>query len=134
MTEEQEMTLEGYKDLSAWNQRDAQTVVSFDKIFLPASIGACVLSLAKEPSLFIYVYAGSLLLLTFWVFLSWRYRQRIADRFCIMKTIERRLGFEAHLLISDELRAPKDRTLRWGFYWVAVCSGAVVLLWQWLIC
>ena len=134
MTEQQELTLEGYRNLSFWNKHEAQAVLSFDKIFLPASIGASILSLAREPSSYIFVFVGSWLLLTFWLLLSWRYRKRIEDRFSIMKRIERYLGFKAHLLISDKLPAPKDIRLRFFFYVLAVILGAVPLLLQWLTC
>ena len=114
--------------MSSWNQRDAQTVVSFDKIFLPTTIGASVLSLAKGDSSFLYVYMGSWLLLTFWVFLSWRYRARIAERFCIMKQIECCLDFKAHRLIcSKRLIAPGDETLRFCFYVLAVFLGGAIV-------
>ena len=131
MTEEQQqkqMTLEGYKDLSAWNQRDAQTVVSFDKIFLPATIGAWAVSLTKYPRFFIYVYIGSWLLLTFWIFLSWRYRERITERFCIMKNIECCLDFKAHTQISKTLTPPRDITLRWCFYVITLLLGVLVAI------
>ena len=134
MTEQQELTLEGYRNLSFWNKHDAQAVLSFDKIFLPASIGASILSLAREPSSYIFVFVGSWLLLTFWLLLSWRYRKRIEDRFSIIKRIERYLGFKAHLLISDKLPAPQDIRLRFFFYVLAVILGAVPLLLQWLTC
>ena len=126
MSEEQkQMTLEGYKNLSSWNDRDCQTVASFDRIFLPGTAGAWALTFAKEPDYFIYVYIVSWLLLTFWVLLSCRYRERIADRFCIMKKIECCLGFKAHLLLSDNLNTPKDVILRKFFYGVTIILGAV---------
>ena len=135
MTEQQELTLEGYRTLSFWNKHDAQAVLSFDKIFLPASIGASVLSLARDESSFIFVYLGALLLLTFWFLLSLRYRERIRQRFDVMKEIETRLGFHAHCLLDDDaMRMPRDQTSRTIFYIVAVILGAVPLLLRWLTC
>ena len=135
MTEQQELTLEGYRTLSFWNKHDAQAVLSFDKIFLPASIGASVLSLARDESSFIFVYPGALLLLTFWFLLSLRYRERIRQRFDVMKEIETHLGFHAHCLLDDDaMRMPRDQTSRTIFYIVAVILGAVPLLLRWLTC
>ena len=135
MTEQQELTLEGYRNLSFWNKHDAQAVLSFDKIFLPASIGASVLSLARDGSSFIFVYPGALLLLTFWFLLSLRYRERIRQRFDVMKEIETHLGFHAHCLLDDDaMRMPRDQTSRTIFYIVAVILGAVPLLLRWLTC
>ena len=42
---------------------DADAVVSFDKIFLPTTIGGVVFSLVRDASSFIVVYPGVLLLL-----------------------------------------------------------------------
>ena len=136
MTEQQELTLEGYRNLSSWNKRDAQAVLSFDKIFLPATIGASVLSLANDDSTFIFVYPGALLLLTFWFLLSLRYRERIRQRFDVMKEIELHLGFHAHSLLDDDaMKTPRDRTSRIVFYCVAVIFGAVMFACQlWKLC
>ena len=123
----EQMTLEGYKNLSSWNERDKQTVASFDRLFLPVTIGAWAIALAKYSEYFIHVYIGSWLLSTFWVFLSWRYWDRQNDRFRVMKKIECCLGFKAHLLISDELKSPRDITLRWWFYAITMILGAVVV-------
>ena len=124
MTVTQQLALEGYRNLSSWNDRDNQTVASFDKIFLPGTAGAWALTFANKPGSFIYVYIVSWLLLTFWVLLSCRYRERIADRFGIMKKIECCLGFKAHLLLRDDLNIPKDVTLRKIFYGVTIILGA----------
>ena len=135
MTEQQELILEGYRNLSFWNKHDAQAVLSFDKIFLPASIGASVLSLAKDESSYIFVYPGAVLLLTFWLALSLRYRKRIRQRFDVMKKIEGYLGFRAHSLLPDEaIKWPRDETSRKFFYFVAVILGAVPLLLQCVTC
>lgn len=135
MTEQQELTLEGYRNLSFWNKHDAQAVLSFDRIFLPASIGASILSLTKEPSSYIFVFFGSWLLLTFWLALSLRYRKRIRQRFDVMKKVECYLGFRAHTLLPDDaIKWPRDQTSRIIFYCVAVILGAVPLLLRWLTC
>ena len=135
MTEQHELTLEGYRNLSFWNKHDAQAVLSFDRIFLPASIGASVLSLAKESSSYTFVFLGSWLLLTFWLILSLRYRERIRQRFDVMKMIECDLEFQAHSLLDDDaMKTPRDRTSRIIFYTVAVILGAVPLLLRWLTC
>ena len=131
MTEQQELTLEGYRNLSFWNKHDAQAVLSFDKIFLPASIGASVLSLARDGSSFIFVYPGAVLLLTFWLALSLRYRKRIRQRFDVMKEIELHLGFHAHSLLDDDaIRWLRDETLRKIFFFLTVILGAVPLVLQ----
>ena len=141
MTEQQELTLEGYRNLSFWNKHDAQAVLSFDKIFLPASIGACAFSLANDNSSaqdglsFTFVYPGAVLLLTFWLALSLRYRKRIRQRFDVMKEIELHLGFHAHSLLDDDaIRWFRDETLRKIFYFLTVVLGAVPLMLQWLTC
>ena len=135
MTEQQELTLEGYRTLSFWNKHDAQAVLSFDKIFLPVSVGASALSLANDASKFIFVYPGIVLLLSFWFLLSLRYRERIHQRFDVMKEIEIHLGFHAHsLLDDDDMKTPRDQTSRTIFYIVAVILGAVPLLLRWLTC
>ena len=58
MANDNDVQLEGYRDLSKWNDKDIQTVITFDKIFLPASMGACLLSLAKQPQTYPFVYGG----------------------------------------------------------------------------
>lgn len=118
-------SIEGYKDLSFWNAQDAQAVLSFDKIFLPLTITGLAASLGKYPATYPYAYVGGWLLLTFWIFLSWRYRTRQNQRFHIMKTMELCLGFRAGNLLKDREWPPKDRCLRWIFYWVVVFLGAV---------
>ena len=55
---EQQMVLEGYKDLSSWNDRDKQTTTAFDRLFLPVVIGAWAVSLVKHDVYFTHVYIG----------------------------------------------------------------------------
>ena len=44
-----------------------------------------------------------------------------------MKEMESRLGFQAHSLLSDELNALKDITLRVCFYVLATVLGVLLL-------
>ena len=110
--------LEGFRDLSRWNDRDVQTVIAFDKIFLPASVGACLLALAKEPDYYAHVFVGSVLLMSYWLMLSLRYRRRIFDRFRIMQGMECGFGFRAHTALNNNLGLPRDYTLRKVFFGV----------------
>ena len=121
-----QMALEGYRDLSSWNNRDNQILSSFDKILLPVIIGGWALSFVKFPEHFTFVYIGSVLLLTHWIWLSCRIRERNSERFSIMRKIEHRLGFKAHLLITDTLNTPRDVTLRITFYAATMFLGLVV--------
>ena len=130
MSEEQrQMTLEGYKNLSAWNDRDVQTLSSYDKIFIPVVITGWAISFTntKVPSSFLFVYIGGAILLTFWILLSQRYAQRTRQRFCIMGKMECCLGFRAHKAIQDKpLETPTAIMLRWWFYAVTMILGAAV--------
>lgn len=129
MTVKEQLRLEGYKNLSAWNDRDVQTVASYDKIFLPVIITGWAISFVKSPSSFFFVYIGGLLLLTFWMFLSRGYRKGIAQRFCIMGKLECCLDFKAHRHIQENPLTPSTEiTLRWCFYCVTVILGAVVAI------
>ena len=128
MSEEQrQMTLEGYKNLSAWNDRDVQTLSSYDKIFLPVVITGWAISFTKFSPSFLFVYIGGAILLTFWILLSQRYAQRTRQRFCIMGEMECCLGFRAHKAIQDKpLETPTAIMLRWWFYAVTMILGAAV--------
>ena len=131
MNQQQELTLEGYRNLSFWNKHDAQAVLSFDKIFLPASVGASALSLASDASKFIFVYPGIVLLLSIWFSLSLRYRERIHQRFDVMKQIEINSGFGAHSLLDDDaMITPRDQTSRTLFFGVALIINTGMLLYQ----
>ncbi len=131
MTEQQELILEGYRNLSFWNKHDAQAVLSFDKIFLPVSVGASALSLANDALKFIFVYPGIVQLLSFWFLLSLCYRERIHQRFDVMKEIEIHLGFHAHsLLDDDDMKTPRDQTSRTLFFGVALIINTGMLLYQ----
>lgn len=129
MKTHEKFSIEGYKDLSSWNAEDAQAVLSFDKIFLPVTITGLAASLGKYPTTYPYAYVGGWLLLTFWIFLTWRYRTRQDQRFDIMKDMELCLGFTAGRLLKDRKWPPQDRRLRWYFYWliVIVAAGAGAL-------
>ena len=118
--------IEGYKDLSACNRNDANTVISFDRIFLPITITGLTASLGRYPDTYHYAYFAAWFLLTFWLFLSWRYRLRMHNRFDIMKAIECCLEFKAHAVIDDNLAIPKDKYLRLVFY-IFVLVGAAIL-------
>ena len=48
-----QMTLLGYKELSAWNESDLRTVTLFDIIFLPLTMGAWALSLTSAAPSFV---------------------------------------------------------------------------------
>ena len=119
-----QMTLLGYKELSAWNETDLRTVTLFDIIFLPLTMGAWALSLTRAAPSFVYVYIVTWLLLTFWVFLTSRCKSRIAERFRLMKEMEADLDVPAHSRVSGYPGTPNGITLRWCFYIVAVALGA----------
>ena len=119
-----QMTLLGYKELSAWNETDLRTVTLFDIIFLPLTMGAWTLSLARAAPSFVYVYIVTWLLLTFWVFLTTRCKGRIAERFRLMKEMEADLDVPAHSCVAAIPGTPNGITLRWSFYLVAVVLGA----------
>ena len=119
-----QMTLLGYKELSAWNETDLRTVTLFDIIFLPLTMGAWALSLTRAAPSFVYVYIVTWLLLTFWVFLTSRYKSRIAERFRLMKEMEADLDVPAHSCVAAIPGTPNGITLRWSFYLVAVVLGA----------
>ena len=109
MDKTEQFDLEGYRNLSFWNKHDADAVVSFDRIFLPTTIGGSVISLVRDSSSFVFVYPGVLLLLTLWFMLSLRYRERIKQRFDSMKDIEQKLGFSAHSTLTDSgMKRPRD--------------------------
>ncbi len=119
-----QMTLLGYKELSAWNETDLRTVTLFDIIFLPLTMGAWALSLTRAAPSFVYVYIVTWLLLTFWVFLTSRCKSRIAERFRLMKEMEADLDVPAHSRVAGGPGTPNGITLRWCFYIVAVVLGA----------
>ena len=119
-----QMTLLGYKELSAWNESDLQTVTLFDIIFLPLIMGAWALSLTRAAPTFVYVYIVTWLLLTFWVFLTTRCKGRIAERFRLMKEMEADLDVPAHSRVSERPGTPNGMTLRWSLYTLAVALGA----------
>lgn len=119
-----QMTLLGYKELSAWNETDLRTVTLFDIIFLPLTMGAWALSLTRAAPSFVYVYIVTWLLLTFWVFLTSRCKSRIAERFRLMKEMEADLDVPAHSRVAAIPGTPNGITLRWRFYVVAVVLGA----------
>lgn len=119
-----QMTLLGYKELSAWNESDLRTVTLFDIIFLPLTMGSWALSLARAAPSFVYVYIVTWLLLTFWVFLTSRCKSRMAERFRLMKEMEADLDVPAHSRVSGYPGTPNGIRLRWSFYIVAVVLGA----------
>lgn len=96
--------LEGYRDLSRWNDRDEQSMIALDRLLITASIAAIVLALAKLPGGleidYIYVYIPSVVVLFIWLLLSLRCKARLAARFVQMQAIEKRLHFEAHSAID----------------------------------
>ena len=127
--EQRRLTLEGYKNLSFWNDRDVQTVSSYDKIFLPVVITGWAVSLAQSTVPFFLAYIGGALLLTFWILLSQRYALRISQRFCIMGKMECCLGFSAHKEIQNNpLGQPNAIKLRWSFYVITIILGAWVVI------
>ena len=127
--EQRRLTLEGYKNLSFWNDRDVQTVSSYDKIFLPVVITGWAVSLAQSTVPFFLAYIGGTLLLAFWILLSQRYALRISQRFCIMGKMECCLGFKAHKKIQENpLEFPNAIMLRWGFYVITIVLGALVVI------
>ena len=138
-----ERWFEAYKSLTFWNKHDNDAVLGFDRIFIPVSVGlpalAKVLPLATnnasatEPHTATHIIAtvASLVLLTFWFFLSLRYRQSIDMRYNMMQKIECKLHFCAHRYYHNIYQSrrknrkwwkpctwyvPRDRNLRIYFY------------------
>ena len=89
--------LEGYKDLSRWNIQEDGSLINLDRFLITASVGACLLTLAKAREAYPAVYLGSGLVLYFWLLLSIRYKARIKHRFLLMHEIEKQLRFSAHI-------------------------------------
>ena len=107
-----EILLEAYKSLTFWNHHDAQAVLSFDKIFVPLSLGVPVYAGLTEakPELRLLIIFASIVLLVTWFLLSMRYRESQRIRFEIMKDIECKLDFCAHNEYSK--RAENRKWLR----------------------
>lgn len=112
--------LEGYRDLSQWNDRDEQSMIALDRLLITASIAATVLALAKLPGGleidYIYVYIPSVVVLFIWLLLSLRCKARLAARFVQMQAIEKKLHIEAHSAIDwrnlkIKLYLPKNRSI-----------------------
>lgn len=123
--------LEAYKSLTFWNKHDNDAVLGFDKIFIPVSVGLPALakviptSNGSTTATHIMATVASLALLTFWLFLSLRYRQSIDMRYNIMQKIECKLHFCAHRYYHNlgkkggkwrKWYIPRDRNLRVWFY------------------
>ena len=117
------LLIEGYKDLSEWNRQEQQTIRAFNRIYVPLVVTGLGTSLGKYPEAYPYAFVGSVLLLTFWLHLCWRYRTRQMERFEIMKHIETRLEFAAHRLYQPFDWPLRDVHLRHSFYWILlVCA------------
>ena len=73
LTPTQEVWLEGYKDLSRWNDRDEQSMIALDRLLITASVAATVLALAKLPGGleidYVYVYIPSVVVIFIWLLL-----------------------------------------------------------------
>ena len=139
-----DISLEGYRNLSDWNIRDAGDIRSLDRLFIPLAIGSLAIAYAKYPEMVDAAAVGSWLLLTYWVCVTFRYRARLQDRFRVMQQIECEMRFRGHQCLSPKPRLdgiwphkmPSDMQLRKYFYIIfSICAiGAVIYrrLAQWL--
>ncbi len=146
-TLKQQRLIAGYECISRFNIHDNQAVLAFDKIFVPVALLGVGTALAKYADYYYYAYIGGGLLLTFWLVLSWRYRNSIDLRFSIMDYIEHELDVRAGRLfkqsgwccvpadVQSEIGVdgtfktrnwlPRDRDARAGFYVLAIIAGGV---------
>ena len=120
--------LEGYKNLSDWNERDEQSMNASDRLLIPASVGVSVYALTQETVPYEAVYGGSVLVLIYWLLLSLRCKAWLKRRFETMKEIEIDLGFKAHSRIKhSDMKVPlscnliplgwiRDIRVRLGFF------------------
>ena len=135
-------SIEGYRNLSNWNIQDAGDVRLFDRLFIPLALGSLGIAFAKYPEILDIAAPGSVLLLTYWVCATFRYRARLQDRFRVMKEIERELGFRGHQCLSPHPRLddiwphkmPSNMKLRMLFYWVFIILALAAFLYRRFVC
>ena len=131
MGEKPSYDIEGYKELSLWNRREADALLVYDRVFVTVALAgfAVPFSLPQYKGNYLYAFVGSWLVLSYWVLLCWRFRVRAGQRFCIMTQIECRLEFEAHKLMNAYPPPIHERIheqhLRYAFYWAVLILATV---------
>ena len=140
LTRKDLLLLEGYRNLSAWNHHDGQAVLAFDKIFIPLSLGAPILTRLSEKAFEfrVPILIASIILLVAWFFLSMRYRDSQSIRFDLMRCIERKLNpnrddfrpGEEYAERNPNRKWPKDRHIRQGFFFIALMYNCGLLIYE----
>lgn len=131
MSEPRQYDIDGYEELSRWNIREANALLVYDRVYVSVALAALGASVVVEDyrAAYPYVFAGSWLLLSFWVLLCWRFKIRYGQRFDIMAGIECKLGFSAHRAMRDKPNPMGEKIheqhLRSGFYCITLVLAAL---------
>ena len=132
MNEKPSHDIHGYEELSRWNIREANALLSYDRVYVSVSLAAIGASVVVEEyrSAYQYTFVGIWLLLTYWVLLCWRFKIRANQRFDIMVCIECELQFAAHKAMRDKPNPMgeniHEQHLRYLFYGATLIAAALV--------
>ena len=130
MNEKQSYDIYGYEELSRWNRREANALLSYDRVYVSVSLIAIGASVSSKQyhEIYPYTFVGVWLLLSYWVLLCWRFKIRYGQRFDIMVGIECDLGFAAHKAMRDKPNPMgeniHEQHLRYSFYGVTLLAAA----------
>ena len=93
------LKLEAYRSLDQWNDHDARVLFPFD-----AGIVVLLVFIIRSGNLPFNPILASLFgigIIVCWLSLATRSYRRMIHRYCLMKNIEKCLGFSAHRAISS---------------------------------
>ena len=103
LTRQDQLDLEAYKTLNANIDGDAHIGMMFERLLIPLIVAAPVISI-RFPEVGDEAIIGGFFLIGFLLLRVIRNETRVKVRFDIIRGIERKLGFRAHLEVNKQLQ------------------------------
>ena len=103
LTRQDELDLEAYRTLGANIEADAHSARAFERIVFPLIVAAPTVS-TRFPEVGREAIVGGFFLTLILIIRSIRNEKRVTVRFEIIRGIEKKLGFRAHLEVNEQLK------------------------------
>ncbi len=125
LSRQDELELEAYRTINACIDNDTQAGSIYDRIIMPIILFAPVYAV-QYPKSKILAYTGGMILLLSMIGRMLRGELRTKVRHDIMREIEEKLGFRAHLEVRKRIRESslhwiRDYTVKWVFVIAVLC-------------
>ena len=101
-----QLQLEAYRSLNLWNDHDGKILLTFDTVML-AFVAAMLFAEDRFNTMPWWAFVVGIVVVVMWFLLALRTYNRMKERYVLMRAIEGKLGFRAHIAIFSIIESSR---------------------------